>query len=93
MVENDLPPVDSSLKARRTAMATNKLYDVLIIGGGPACLSVGLSLARQVYSAIIPDSGIYRNARSQHMHTLPGFDHEDPAVFRSKVRTELSDRY
>lgn len=73
-------------------MAT-KLYDVLIIGGGPAGLTIATALARQVYSALVLDSGVYRNALSKHMHTVPGWDHVDPAEFRAKTRADLKKRY
>ena len=69
------------------------MYDVLIIGGGPAGLSMASSLARQVYSALVLDSGEYRNARASHMHTYPGFDHKKPSEFRDAVRAELGARY
>ncbi|KAM0427586.1 hypothetical protein ACHAPT_007547 [Fusarium lateritium] len=73
-------------------MAT-KLYDVLIIGGGPAGLSMAAALARQVYTAVVFDSGVYRNAPTKHMHNVLGFDHVDPAVFRAKAREDLEKRY
>ena len=57
----------------------SKIYDVLIIGGGPAGLSIASSLARQVYTALIIDSQSYRNAVAKHMHNVAGFDHVDPA--------------
>ncbi|KAJ6446741.1 thioredoxin reductase GliT [Purpureocillium lavendulum] len=75
------------------AAAPRKLYDVLIVGGGPAGLSMAVGLARQVYSALVLDSGEYRNARAAHMHTVPGFDHADPASFRGTVRRDLRARY
>ncbi|KAK7042376.1 hypothetical protein R3P38DRAFT_2511450 [Favolaschia claudopus] len=70
-----------------------KLYDALIIGGGPAGLSIATALARQVYSALIIDSGVYRNERASHMHLVPGFDHANPYDFRAKVRSDLHNRY
>lgn len=70
-----------------------KLYDVLIVGGGPAGLAMAVGLARQVYSALVLDSGEYRNARAAHMHTVPGFDHASPASFRDKTRRDLLERY
>lgn len=70
-----------------------KLYDVLIVGGGPAGLAMAVGLARQVYSALVLDSGEYRNARAAHMHTVPGFDHASPASFRDKIRRDLRERY
>lgn len=71
----------------------SKTYDVLIIGGGPAGLSIATTLARQVYSALVLDSGVYRNAVAKHMHSVPGFDHVDPADFRAKVKADLQARY
>lgn len=70
-----------------------KLYDALIIGGGPAGLSMATSLARQLYTALVLDSGVYRNARTKHMHNVPGWDHADPADFRAKARGDLLKRY
>ncbi|KAM0345783.1 hypothetical protein ACHAPU_006136 [Fusarium lateritium] len=72
---------------------TPKLYDVLIIGGGPAGLAAASALARQVYSALILDSGVYRNAPTKHMHNVLGFDHAEPAAFRAKAREDLEKRY
>jgi thioredoxin reductase len=67
--------------------------DVLIVGGGPAGLAVATGLARQLYTAVVFDSGVYRNARTKHMHNVPAWDHRDPAEFRAKVRSELLARY
>ncbi|KAH8654728.1 glit protein [Ilyonectria robusta] len=70
-----------------------KLYDVLIIGGGPAGLAMATGLARQLYIAIVLDSGSYRNARTKYMHNVLGFDHTDPADFRAKAEADLLKRY
>lgn len=72
---------------------STKIYDVLIIGGGPAGLSVATTIVRQLQTAIVLDSGVYRNARAEHMHGLPGFDHVDPAVFRTKAKGDILRRY
>jgi thioredoxin reductase len=74
-------------------MATSKLYDAIVLGGGPAGLSIAVALSRQLYTALILDSGVYRNAPAKHMHTVPGFDHADPADFRAKVKSDLKARY
>src|SRR4051794_30476588 len=71
----------------------NKLYDVLIIGGGPAGLAVATGLARQLHTALVFDSGVYRNARATHMHTVPGWDHANPVDFRAKAKDDLVRRY
>lgn len=69
------------------------VYDVLILGGGPAGLSMATALARQAYTALVIDSGVYRNARARNMHNVPGFDHVPPAEYRAKVRRDLEARY
>lgn len=72
---------------------TATVLDVLIIGGGPSGLSVATGLARQLHTAVVFDSGIYRNSLSQHMHNVPGWDHRAPADFRAAVRADLVGRY
>lgn len=72
---------------------TPKIYDVLIIGGGPAGLSIATTIVRQLQTAIVLDSGAYRNGRSEHMHGVPGFDHVDPVVFRTKAKGDILKRY
>lgn len=74
-------------------VATMPLLDVLIIGGGPAGLAVATGLARQLYTAVIFDSGVYRNALTKHMHNVPTWDHRDPAEFRAKALADLKARY
>ncbi|KAK0632611.1 putative thioredoxin reductase glit-like protein [Immersiella caudata] len=69
------------------------LYDVLIIGSGPAGLSTATALARQLHTTLLFDSGVYRNARTKHMHNVPTWDHRDPAEFRAKAREDLFARY
>ena len=69
------------------------LYDVLIIGGGPAGLSAATALARQIHSAVVFDNSVYRNAVHAHMHNVAGWDHQDPKVFRQKAREDLLTRY
>lgn len=73
--------------------ATTPLLDVLIIGGGPAGLSVATGLARQLYTAVVFDSGVYRNDRVNHMHNVLTWDHCEPAEFRKKARDDLLARY
>lgn len=69
------------------------LYDVLIIGAGPSGLSVANGLVRQLHTAVVFDSGIYRNARAQHMHNVLGWDHRNPAELRAKGRADILARY
>lgn len=74
-------------------MSPNKVVDVLIIGGGPAGLAVASTIVRQLHTAIVFDSGVYRNGRTEHMHGVPGFDHVEPEVFRTKAKGDLLRRY
>ncbi|KAL5042774.1 hypothetical protein BDW71DRAFT_189360 [Aspergillus fruticulosus] len=69
------------------------LVDVLIIGAGPSGLSTATGLARQLHSAVVFDSGVYRNARTSHMHNVLGWDHRNPAELRAAGRSQLTERY
>ncbi|KAH7109294.1 hypothetical protein B0J11DRAFT_512951 [Dendryphion nanum] len=67
--------------------------DIAIIGGGPAGLTAAATLARQLHTTIVFDSGLYRNDGNHHIHTVPGFEHKDPRAFRDTTRSQLLDRY
>jgi len=75
------------------AASASVLHDALIVGAGPAGLSSALTLSRALQTAVVFDSGIYRNQRATHMHTLPTWDHQNPADFRAAARSELLGRY
>src|SRR5258708_4662846 len=67
--------------------------DILIIGGGPAALSLATGLVRQQYTALIFDSGEYRNAEAKHMHNVIAHDHQPPSEFRQQARESIATRY
>ncbi|KAI8306056.1 Thioredoxin reductase gliT [Colletotrichum sp. SAR11_59] len=69
------------------------LHDVLIIGAGPSGLATATALSRQLYTSVVFDSGLYRNARAKNMHNVLGFDHVPPPVFRAKARADIQERY
>ncbi|KAI1755260.1 FAD/NAD(P)-binding domain-containing protein [Xylaria castorea] len=71
----------------------SKIVDVLILGGGPAGLAVAGGLARQLHTAVVFSSGSFRNGAATHMHNVPGWDHENPADFRAKSKTDILSRY
>lgn len=69
------------------------MYEVLVIGAGPGGLAVAGALARQAHTALVLSSGKFRNENAKHMHTVPGWDHADPADFREKCQADLRARY
>lgn len=71
----------------------SKLYDCLVIGGGPSGLTAALTMARVRLNAIVFDSKEYRNSAAKKMHTVIGNDHVDPAQFRKTARHQILDRY
>lgn len=72
---------------------TTKFYDALIVGGGPAGLAVALGLGRVRRSALVFDSGAYRNAGITAMHTVPSRDGAHPAEFRAIARAQIESKY
>lgn len=66
------------------------MYDAIVIGAGPAGLQAALTLGRMHRSALLLDSGEYRNGTVLHMHNIIGADGTPPAEFRAKARDELS---
>lgn len=70
-----------------------KIYDALIIGGGPAGLSAALALARVCRTTILFDSGEYRNQGAPEMHTFLSRDGIHPEQFRDTARQQIHDKY
>jgi thioredoxin reductase len=66
-----------------------KIYDVIIAGGGPAGLSAALLLGRSRRSVLVFDSGIYRNQASSSMNGFLTRDGTDPREFLKLAREEL----
>ncbi|KAG5806019.1 hypothetical protein H9Q71_009397 [Fusarium xylarioides] len=56
------------------------LVDVLIIGAGPAGLSAALALARQLHTAIVFNSSLFRNARSEISERYKTISFEDREI-------------
>jgi thioredoxin reductase len=70
-----------------------QIVDALIIGAGPAGLNAALTFARTRTTAIIFDSGEYRNEGIKHMHTVASRDHQDPYAFRATAWEQIHSRY
>ena len=66
-----------------------KIYDVLILGGGPAGLSAALAVGRMARTALICDDGRPRNASSNHLNNFPSQDGIHPADWKKKVKCDL----
>ena len=66
------------------------MYDVLIIGGGPAGLSAALLLGRAQKRVLLCDGGVPRNARAEHLHNFITRDGTPPREFRRIAREQLA---
>ncbi|RYP39290.1 hypothetical protein DL767_002299 [Monosporascus sp. MG133] len=64
-------------------------YDIVVIGGGPAGLSVASSIVGQDHSIVLFDSGKCRNAESRRMQTMPTWDHRNTEQFRAAARADF----
>ena len=70
-------------------MAGGRIYDTVVVGGGPAGLSAGLVLGRCMRHALVCDDGRYRNARSDALHCYMGHDGIRPAQLLDRARSQL----
>src|SRR3954470_5361682 len=65
------------------------MFDVVVVGGGPAGLSAALMLGRCRRSVLVLDLGHPRNRRSHAMHGYLTRDGVPPASFLELGRAEL----
>jgi thioredoxin reductase len=66
----------------------NRLYDVAIIGGGPAGLSASIWLARYLHDVVLVDSGDPRNWETRGINGFLGLPNIRPAELRGAARDE-----
>jgi thioredoxin reductase len=65
------------------------LFDVIIVGAGPAGLSAALILGRCRRRVLVCDSGRPRNAVTRSLHGFLNRDGIEPAEFLSRAREQL----
>lgn len=68
----------------------DELFDVLIVGGGPAGLQAALTLGRARKRVLVADGGPRRNAPAGHMNNFVSRDGIAPAAFRREARAQLT---
>jgi thioredoxin reductase len=69
-------------------MTSQRIYDVAIVGGGPAGLSAGIWLGRYLHSVAIIDSGDPRNWETRGINGYLGLPGIRPAELRGAGREE-----
>ncbi len=69
---------------------TERIYDVVVVGGGAAGLSAALVLGRARRAVVVVDAGNPRNAPSSHMQGFLSRDGMAPADLLATGRTELA---
>jgi thioredoxin reductase len=69
---------------------SQKLYDVIVVGGGPAGLSAALWLGRYRRRTAVIDAGRQRNLSSSALHGYATRDGASPREFLSALRDEVN---
>lgn len=67
----------------------NRIWDVIVVGGGAAGLSAALTLARARREVVVVDAGQPRNAPAAGVHALLGLDGIPPAELLARGREEV----
>lgn len=75
---------------RYSSCMTDELFDVLIVGGGPAGLQAALTLGRARKRVLVADGGPRRNAAAVQMHNFVSRDGIAPTDFRREAWAQLA---
>ncbi|MGW3297267.1 NAD(P)/FAD-dependent oxidoreductase [Streptomyces xiamenensis] len=75
---------------RRTTEEVTTMYDVIVVGAGPAGLNAALVSGRQRRRVLLLDSGRPRNAPAAQMHMFLSRDGFPPAELRRIGREQLA---
>lgn len=70
-------------------MVTNKIYDVVIIGGSYSGLSAAMALGRSLRSVLIIDAGKPCNSQTPHSHNFLTQDGVKPNIIAQKAIKEV----
>lgn len=89
LLENEWKIVQG-LGTRRLNDRYSSMYDVIIVGAGPAALSAALILGRCRRRTLLCDSGVHRNAASRAMHGFLSRDGVDPMELVKIGRDQLA---
>jgi thioredoxin reductase len=66
------------------------VYDVVVVGGGPAGLSAAVALTRSRRTVLVVDSGEPRNAPAAQVHNYLGREGIPPGDLLAAGRAELA---
>jgi len=83
------PSVFSSEHFITATFIDNQEYDVVVIGGSYAGLSVSMSLARCLRKVLVIDAGKPRNAMVSKANNLFGNDGVKPSIMQNSVKDQL----
>ncbi len=70
-------------------MNTDKIFDIIIVGGSFAGLSAAMTLGRSLRHVLIIDAGKPCNQQTPHAHNFITQDGEAPATITAKVREQV----
>jgi thioredoxin reductase len=79
-----------TVRGERVSGKGVRMYDVVVVGGGPAGLAAATWLGRYRRHTLLVDSGTYRNHAVDAAHGFLGSDGINPAELRERAMRDLS---